>query len=93
MDPFSGSLGYWDVAINNSGVAVGVLLRDTGGNRLIESHYSQDGGATWSALQIIPTQGPPQGDAEYAKVAINNNNRAIAIWIRDNGVPFSNEIT
>lgn len=65
------------VALDDTGMAVAVWLRDNGVHMVIESIYSTDSGATWSSPQILSD---PNEDADNPRVSLNSDGDTIVVW-------------
>ena len=65
------------VALDDTGMAVAVWVRDNGAHTVIESLYSMDSGATWSSSQVLSD---PNEDADNPRVSLNSDGDTIVVW-------------
>ena len=77
------------IAMNEAGEAVAIWRRSNGAYNIIQESHSPDAGVNWSGANDLSLGGPPGGNADRPKIAINDNALALAIWYRNDG---SNEI-
>jgi len=72
------------VALNSSGQAIAVWVRDNGDNSIIQTAYSIDGGKNWLNTGAEATNLSAAGEnSSTPQIALNDSGQAVAVWVRN----------
>jgi hypothetical protein len=69
--------------VNAAGTAVAVWNRNDGGNSIVQSAWSTDGGVNWSPT--VNNLSAAGADAYSPQISVNAAGTAVAVWSRSNG--------